>query len=78
MDGTYIREPDGANLLLHSPHFYKDATYALRYGRDAGEWTVVHPDTPSWDADVENEAKYLVPGEWLTIDGPLMEIGGAM
>lgn len=78
MDGTYIREPDGANLLRYSPHRYRDAASALRSRVSGDDFTIVYPDTPAWDMDVENEAQYLVPGEWLIIDGPLMEIGGAL
>lgn len=76
MDGTYIREPDGANLLRYSPHRYRDAAAALR--KWPGDFERCYPGDRAWDGDCENEAQYLAPGEWLAIDGPVVEIGGAM
>lgn len=77
MNGTYIREPDGANLLRYSASLYADDPMSA-FRRYPEEFSVVLPEGNEWDKDVENEAQYLVPGEWLAIDGPLMVIGGAM
>jgi hypothetical protein len=77
MDGTYIREPDGARLLRYSPHYWNDPATALR--ESGAAFTLVTGDHAE-DFDVQNEAKYLSPGEWLRVDldGALLEIGGAI
>jgi hypothetical protein len=78
MDGTYIREPDGATRLLWSRHYFNDAAAALRLF--PADFRPIVPGDAQWDFDCENEAQYLTPGEWLKVDlgGALLEIGGAM
>lgn len=72
MKGTYIREPDGANLLRYSRELWNDPTMGLRSSPES--FRIVH--SHEWDEDVKNEAQYLAPGEWLVIDGPLTIVGG--
>ncbi|MGH9928090.1 MAG: hypothetical protein ACREA9_02565 [Pyrinomonadaceae bacterium] len=74
MDGTYIREPNGANLLRWSPLIYNDAAIALRtHPRD---FIVLHRGSDDWDMDAEREAQYLAPGEYIIFDGGLTIVGG--
>jgi hypothetical protein len=72
MHGTYIREPDGATLLLHSPHTYGDAASALRSRPE--DFRPVRLD--ALPPKLRREVEWLSPGEYLQTDGLVVEVGG--
>ncbi len=57
--GTYAREADGAALLLYSPLFFNDASYAIAHAGRRGDFRVIVPGDPAYRADMES----LRPGE---------------
>lgn len=72
--GTYVREPDGANLLMFSDRFWNDPTTGLRERR--GEWIRAEYDLAQYGFLPHPEARHLTPGEWIAYDGTVMHVGG--
>ncbi len=54
--GTYAREADGAALLLYSPLFWNDPSYAAKVRR--GDFRVLREGDPAW----RDDAVSLQPG----------------
>lgn len=66
-NGTYLREPDGANLLYFSPYSFSDASVNFRKRHlydDA--WRVVVDEIEA--AELHKKVK-LAPGEYVHIRG---------
>jgi len=66
-NGTYLREPDGATLLYHSPYSFNDAAENFRNKDlyDDGWYRVVNPD----EKEILYALASLAPGEWVFIRG---------
>lgn len=60
--GTFVREADGANLLLYSPHGWVDASFAVRNGR-RDDFELLGHALMRTEALVPPEAFALRPGE---------------
>ena len=65
--GTYTRQGDGAALLLYSPLFWNDASYAVLIGRDG--FRPVRPGDLAYRPDMES----LLPGENQDTRGETLE-----
>lgn len=66
-NGTYLREPDGATLLYHSPYSFNDAAENFRKKDlyDDSWYQVVNPR----EQETLNEIAKLAPGEFVFIRG---------
>ena len=67
-DGTYVREPDGALLLFHSPTKWNSPVDGLRAHRNAKagslwHWRIVHGQ----EAEDVHQQFHLKPGEYIEI-----------
>lgn len=65
--GTYLREPDGAKHLFHSPFFYGDAALAFKVHRP--DFKIVF-DTGTQGEVKEHFGGDLKPGEYGEIRFP--------
>jgi hypothetical protein len=63
--GTWIREPDGATLLMYSPHLYYDPPTALRNRKD--EFIRAEYDQLPVGVLRPHNVHLLKPGEWIRI-----------
>lgn len=61
--GTYIREGDGAGLLLYSPAFWRDANYAIAAGGRRADFRPVRPGDPDYLPEMDT----LTPGEYAEV-----------
>lgn len=62
--GTYVREPDGALLLLHSPFTWNDPVYAATHQGTTPpdlRWRIVY----GVEAEAVHQAYHLAPGEYI-------------
>lgn len=66
--GTYVREPDGAGLLFHSPTRWNAPADGLRAHRHAApgslwEWRIVRGE----EAESVHRTYHLQPGEYVEV-----------
>ena len=67
INGSWVREPDGACLLMYSPTLWNDPPTALRNRQPADKWYRVAYDTLPEGIIIPEEAHDLKPGEWVRI-----------